>query len=237
MSSSQPASPPELPKDSHTHVLLTSDSEPKPVESWVHSATLVSVCLPSSIKPPSPHATKFHLVIRVGKTDFAVPVMPDEKGGFKPDAQFRGDTRFWISEPSPKVQFLDANGSSLIEDKEENYWSLHLRFDANTRERVERKSKNSSLVNAGKRWSQEEQNRMLSLAAEKKSHLEISKELKRTERAIKMRIQQVACSLKNEGKGDEEITRITGLEKDGIEEALKELARGKIAVLKSEKSS
>src|SRR5579875_1763462 len=120
--SSSHSVPSEPPKVSHTHVILTSSNEPKPVESWVHFATLISVCLPSSIKPPSPHATKFHLVIRIGKTDFVVPVISDEKGGFKPDEQFRGDTKVWTSEPSPKVQFLDANGSSLLEDKKESYW-------------------------------------------------------------------------------------------------------------------
>lgn len=80
------------------------------------------------------------------------------------------------------------------------------------------------------RWTLQDHQKMLDLVAEGKSHLEVSKLLGRTERAIKMRLQQLACRLKNNGKSDKEIWEVTRFGKSEIEEALLGLAMGKLTL-------
>jgi len=75
---------------------------------------------------------------------------------------------------------------------------------------------NPELSNIGKKWSKEEESLLLLRIKEKKSHLEISSEFKRTRGGISSRLKDVAVKLYNDNESLEIIEKITGINKEVI---------------------
>lgn len=65
--------------------------------------------------------------------------------------------------------------------------------------------------NFGKYWSQDEEKQLLKLVKEHKTMLEIAKEHKRSEGAIRAKLQHASVKLHKEGKTNEEIKKIVKL--------------------------
>jgi hypothetical protein len=75
---------------------------------------------------------------------------------------------------------------------------------------------NPELSNIGKKWSKEEESLLLLRIKEKKSHLEISSEFKRTRGGISSRLKDVAVKLYNDNESLEIIEKITGINREVI---------------------
>lgn len=80
--------------------------------------------------------------------------------------------------------------------------------------KMEKSVENTRRVN--RRWSEEEEQKMLKLVSEKKSHLDIGQELDRTEKAIGLRLKHVAVVMLNKGTPIDEIVEATGLKAEEI---------------------
>jgi ATP-dependent DNA helicase PIF1 len=75
---------------------------------------------------------------------------------------------------------------------------------------------NPELINIGKKWSKDEESLLLLRIKEKKSHLEISSEFKRTPGGIVSRLKDVAVKLYNDNESIEIIEKITSIKREII---------------------
>ena len=91
------------------------------------------------------------------------------------------------------------------------------------------KEKNPHLINIGKKWSTEEETRLLAYIKEGKSHSDISIEFKRTEGAITSHLKELAVHYFNDEEPIQIIKILTGLSEDSIMDAIGKKERKKEA--------
>ena len=91
------------------------------------------------------------------------------------------------------------------------------------------KEKNPHLINIGKKWSCEEESRLLANIKEGKSHSDISIEFKRTEGAITSHLKELAVRYFNDEEPIQIIKVVTGLSEDSIMDAIGKKERKKEA--------
>ena len=86
--------------------------------------------------------------------------------------------------------------------------------------------------NFGKRWSHDEENKLLSMIKEEKPIFKIAKELGRTNGSVQGKFLYIAAKLYYSGKTEEEISEMTKLDIEEIKEAVA-LNKNKIKVKES----
>ena len=89
------------------------------------------------------------------------------------------------------------------------------------------KEKNPELINIGKKWSKDEETLLLRHIKEKKSHIDISVEFKRTIGSISSRLRDIAIKAYNDDEPLEIIELYTGIPKETI---LEQVERNKVKI-------